>query len=146
MTTSQWIHAETGKHTRTPWICAEKASSVPNKTKILFHGGWRPKVELEKKSFLIRKQLLISLRYHVYKIVLPFGWNHDQNKSASGCTFEHTQRPSANKRAQREEGEPHIAWEVFKLENLQTPNLLVFTRPQPEVQNVSGLTLGFTSL
>lgn len=79
------------------------------------------------------EQLFISLKHHVYQIVLPFGLNHEQNNSASGCTFENAQRPSANERAQRGEGNPHIALEVSSRGILQTPNLLVLTHPQPDV-------------
>lgn len=63
--------------------------------------------EADKEMILNRgEQLFISLKHHVYKPALPFGSNHDQNKSASGCTFEntHTQTPGANERAQRGEG------------------------------------------
>lgn len=75
------------------------------------------------------EELFLSLKHHVYKLVLPFGSNHDQNNSASGCTFENTHRDPVQMSARRQRGEPHSALEVFKQGNPQTPNLLVFTHP-----------------
>lgn len=56
------------------------------------------------------EELFLSLKHHVYKLVLPFGSNHDQNNSASGCTFENTHRDPVQMSARRQRGEPHIAW------------------------------------
>lgn len=57
-----------------------------------------------------------------------------KNTSALGCT----QSPEANERAQKGEGgKPHIAGEALKQGELQTPSLLVLTRPQSDVENVS---------
>lgn len=56
------------------------------------------------------EELFLSLKHHVYKLVLPFGSNHDQNNSASGCTFENTHRDPVHTSARRQRGEPHIAW------------------------------------
>lgn len=79
------------------------------------------------------EELLLYLKHHVYKTVLPFGSNHDQNNRASGCTFENTHRDPVQTSARREKGEPHSPWR-FSSRGIHKPQTSWCSlTPQPDV-------------
>lgn len=108
MTNSQWKRPNRPPHKQMLNLCWKAqfiCIKLNNKCNPWEMEKANPQGETDKEIILRWDELLfLSFKHCVYKVVLPFGSNHDQNNSASGCTFENTEKPSAHERAQRAEG------------------------------------------